>query len=157
VASGTASGDIVGSGGFEFVSSGSIDNAVTISGGQFEVASGGSIGSGPVTFSGGGRLLLDASQSFSGLVAGFSASDSIDLKDIAFGSGTTLSYAPASGGTSGTLTVSDGTHIANIELLGNYTAASFTKASDGGAGTLITDSSTLAAAASSASLTTPHA
>jgi hypothetical protein len=75
----------VGSGGFELVESGSTDSGVTIRGGTirgvtirggtFEVASGGSTGSSPVTFasSGGGTLQLDASVSFGGLIAGFGA------------------------------------------------------------------------------------
>jgi autotransporter passenger strand-loop-strand repeat protein len=140
IVSGTASGTIVGSGGFELVSAGGVDSAVTISGGFFEVQSGASTGSGAVTFAGaGGLLLLDASQSFNGLVAGFSASDYLDLKDITFGASTSLSFTEAAGGTSGTLTVTDGSHTANIALLGQYTAASFTKASDGNGGTTISD------------------
>ena len=35
--------------------------------------------------------------------------------------------------------MTDGTHTANITLLGQYTAASFTKASDGNGGTTISD------------------
>jgi len=37
------------------------------------------------------------------------------------------------------LTASDGTHTANIALLGQYTAASFAMATDGSGGTLIHD------------------
>jgi autotransporter passenger strand-loop-strand repeat protein len=139
VVSGTASGAIVVSGGFEVVSAGSVDSGVTISGGVFDVASGGSIGSGPVTFASGGMLVLDASQTFDGLVAGFRASDYLDLKDIGFGPGASLSFTEAGSNQSGTLTVTDSTHTAHIELLGNYAAASFISASDGGAGTLIAD------------------
>jgi autotransporter passenger strand-loop-strand repeat protein len=136
VVSGAASGAVVDSGGIEVVQSGSVDSAVTISGGFFEVQSGGSTGSGAVTFAGsGGLLALDASASFGGLVAGFAASDHLDLKDIAFGSGTSVNFVQANG--SGTLTVSDGVHTANIELLGQYATGAFTKASDGGTGTLI--------------------
>ena len=39
----------------------------------------------------------------------------------------------------GTLTMSDGAHVANIALLGNYIASAFAMASDGHGGTLITD------------------
>jgi hypothetical protein len=38
-----------------------------------------------------------------------------------------------------TLSVTDGTHTANIALLGNYLASSFVSSSDGHGGTLITD------------------
>jgi hypothetical protein len=41
--------------------------------------------------------------------------------------------------TSGTLTVSDSIHTANVTLLGQYVTANFTKASDGHGGTLIGD------------------
>jgi len=40
---------------------------------------------------------------------------------------------------SGTLTVSDGVHMAKLLLLGTYMASQFTSASDGGGGTLIGD------------------
>jgi hypothetical protein len=63
----------------------------------------------------------------------------IDLSDIAFASGTTLSFTEAPSNTSGTLSVSDGVHTANITLIGQYTTAQFTKASDGHGGTLVGD------------------
>jgi len=159
VVSGTASGATVGSGGFELVESGGIDSAVTISGGTFEVASGGLTGSGAVSFasSGGGTLQLDASVSFGGLVAGFGAPDHLDLRDIAFGSGTHVSFAEAGNNQSGTLTVTDGVHSANIMLLGQYTAGQFTSASDGHGGTLIGDPPVAAANdPNSAMLAAPH-
>jgi len=59
--------------------------------------------------------------------------------DIAFGSNTTLGYAANSNNTGGTLTASDGTHTANIELLGQYMASSFAMSTDGVGGTLIQD------------------
>ena len=138
----TASGTHVNSGGYEYVASGGVASATTISGGLVEIASGGSIGSAPLTFatSGGGTLQLDASISFNGLVAGFGLPDNLDLRDIAYVSGTTtLSFTEASNNTSGTLTVSDGTHTANIALLGQYVAAQFSIASDGHGGTMVTD------------------
>jgi autotransporter passenger strand-loop-strand repeat protein len=151
VVSGIATSTTVASGGVEIVESGSVDNAVTISGGLFDILSGASTGSGPVTFAGGGLLVLDTSQSFHGLVAGFGAGDQLDLKDIAFGSGTHVSFTEATGGTSGTLTVTDGTHTANIELLGQYAASQFTSTSDG-TGTIIGEQPPAATAA----LATPH-
>jgi hypothetical protein len=41
--------------------------------------------------------------------------------------------------TSGTLTVSDGTHTTNLTLLGQYATAQFNLTSDGHGGTLVTD------------------
>jgi autotransporter passenger strand-loop-strand repeat protein len=92
--SGTASGTQVDSGGNEHVLSGGVDIGAHIGGGTLEVATGGSTGSGAVTFavSGGGILLLDDSAHFGGLVAGFGQGDLIDLRDIAFTSATTLSW-----------------------------------------------------------------
>ena len=83
---------------------------------------------------------------FAVMVAGFGASDQIDLRDVAFVIATTkkgqqsdLSFTEAASNLSGTLTVNDGTHTANIQLLGQYTAGQFTLASDGHGGTLVSD------------------
>ena len=92
-----------------------------------------------MTFAGGGYLKLDQSTAFNGKIAGFGVPGSLDLADIAFGSNTTLGYSEAGNNTSGTLTVSDGTHTASILLLGQYVAGNFHMASDGGTGTLVTD------------------
>jgi hypothetical protein len=72
-------------------------------------------------------------------IGGAGGEVSLDLADIAFGSNTTLGYAANSNNTGGTLTVSDGTHTANIALLGQYMAASFAMSADGFGGTLIHD------------------
>ncbi len=66
----------------------------------------------------------------------------IDLPDIAFGAHTTLAYTANAAGTGGTLTVSDGRHMAAIALLGNYMAGSFVAVADGHGGTLITQGQT---------------
>jgi hypothetical protein len=75
-------------------------------------------------------LTLDASTSFHGLVGGFGAGDQIDLQDIAFvastkKSGTKASFTEAANFDSGTLTITDGTHTANIRLFGEYIASEF--------------------------------
>ena len=84
-------------------------------------------------------LKIDHAADFSGAVAGFDGNDVLDLADIAFGSNTTLGYTANSNNTGGTLTASDGTHTANIELLGQYMASSFAMSADGVGGTLIHD------------------
>jgi ELWxxDGT repeat protein len=86
-------------------------------------------------------LKLDDSQAFTGTVAGLGGFiEQIDLVDIGFSSQTTLGYAPNSANTGGTLTVSDGTHTANIALIGSFTASSFVMGGNlNGVGTLITD------------------
>ena len=78
--------------------------------------------------------------------------DQIDLGDIAFGANTTLGYAANGANSGGLLSVSDGTHIANIALLGQYIASSFATASDGHGGTLISDPPV----SSGSGLATPH-
>ena len=130
-------------GGYELVQSGGVAQNVTLASGTLEVASGGSVNE--VGFQG-GSLVLDASANFHGLVAGFGASDQIDLRDVGFVTATStkkgqqsyLSFTEAASNLSGTLTVNDGTHTANIQLLGQYAASEFTAASDGNGGTLIT-------------------
>jgi len=61
----------------------------------------------------------------------------VDLADIDFATLQTVAYSGTT--LSGTLTVQDGTHVAQLNLLGNYLAATFTSASDGHGGTLITE------------------
>jgi autotransporter passenger strand-loop-strand repeat protein len=97
--------------------------------------------SGAVTFatSAGGTLELDDSEHFSGMIAGFGLPDRLDLSDIPFNSGTTLNLDEAPDLMSGTLTVTNGTHSANILLLGDYVPDQFHIATDGHVGTLITD------------------
>ena len=93
-----------------------------------------------VTFaSNSGTLQLDASQSFTGTITGFGGQDQIDLADIAFSASTTLGYTGNADNSGATLNVSDGTHTANIALLGSYMASSFVAASDGHGGTLISE------------------
>ena len=138
----SASGTHVNSGGYDYVASGGIASAATISGGLMEIVSGGSIGSGAVTFatSGGGTLQLDASMSFGGLVAGFGLPDALDLRDISYVSGTTsATFVEAPSNLSGTLTVTDGTHTANLTLLGLYAPGNFTLSSDLHGGTIVND------------------
>jgi autotransporter passenger strand-loop-strand repeat protein len=134
---GAVSGDTIRSGGAVYVFSGGTVGGTTLDGGFLEILSGGTAGISQIGFtSAGGTLQLDDSVHFNGVISGFDQGG-IDLRDIAFGSGTTLGYTDF--GTSGTLTVSDGTHTASLHLLGQYVEANFTKQSDGAGGTLITD------------------
>jgi VCBS repeat-containing protein len=91
-----------------------------------------------------GSLILDHSSGFGGQITGFSGngslsgSDQIDLRDIGFGTGTTVAYTGNSSG--GTLTVTDAQdHTANISLLGNYTGSTFSLSTDGSGGTIVID------------------
>ncbi len=88
-----------------------------------------------------GTLELDQSQTYSGLIVGFSAAggDALDLRDISFVSGqTTATYA--GGAVGGVLTVTNGAAFAQIHMAGQYASGDFTVASDGAGGTLINNS-----------------
>jgi hypothetical protein len=91
-----------------------------------------------ITFAAGadGTVTFDAASTLTGKlsVTGFTLGDTIDLADINFsGSGPSLAFSK------GVLTVSDGTHVAKLNMIGNFTLASFHAAPDGSGGTLITD------------------
>jgi autotransporter passenger strand-loop-strand repeat protein len=142
-----ASGTII-RGGYDYVASGGTARGTILSGGFFEVASGAVVsGSGAVTFSSGGTLRLDDSIHFGGLVASFSVPDVMDLADIPFvssggsGGATTVTWTQLTSGVtaSGSLLVAQGTHSANLTLLGQYVQGNFHILGDGGGGTLVTD------------------
>jgi autotransporter passenger strand-loop-strand repeat protein len=138
---GVASGTTLSRGGVETVSSGGVANGTLIDGGTLDIRSGGSTGTSATTFvtSAGGILQLDSSLTFKGgLVAGFGKPDLLDLRDIAFISGTTSATWTQSG-TSGTLAVTDGSHTADITLLGQYMTANFHARTDNHGGTFVTD------------------
>jgi len=157
---GTAFGAFVISGGVQVVENGGIALGTVLDGGLMEVVGGGSVGPPPkfiaaVTFtSAGGDLQLDASQSFQvqGLIAGFASpagvTEEIDLRDIAFGPNTRAAFIEAATGSSGTLTVTDGTHTADLTLLGQYATANFSLSSDGAGGTFVKDPALVGSAAS---------
>ena len=103
-----------------------------------------------------GTLKLDASTAFTGQIEGFATGDQIDLADIAFGATTTLGFSANSGNTGGSLSVSDGTHSANLALLGQYAASSFVTSSDGHGGTLLQEAAN-SASPGAIHLAQPHA
>ena len=74
----------------------------------------------------GGILRLDASQSFTGFVAAFRASETLDLTDINF-TGTTATYL-----NTGQLKVSNGSQTALITLVGPYQNSAFSVVNNGG-------------------------
>ena len=92
-----------------------------------------------------GMLALDQSQQFTGHIAGFAGPDQIDLGDITYSSNLTLNYTVEDGGAGGMLTVSNGSHTTSLDLVGDYTASSFVASSDGHGGTMLADSSVVAA------------
>jgi hypothetical protein len=96
-----------------------------------------------------GQLRLTDFTQFSGAVAGFShtGANSIDLAGFTK-TGAKASYAGTT--VSGTLTVTNGTQTAKVHLTGDYTAATFTLASDGHGGVLVKDPSAPLAQATAA-------
>ncbi|MCP3401461.1 hypothetical protein [Bradyrhizobium sp. CCGB20] len=119
-AGGSASGTTIGAHGLEHVHTGGTLTDVTFGGAS-------------------ARLVLNQSSAFSGTVAGWQDGVELDLGDIAFGETTSLAYAANAGNTGGTLTITDGTHTASLQLLGQYNAADFALAADGHGGSLITN------------------
>lgn len=133
--------------GAQYVGSGGLATDTTIGTGAVEVVLAGGTAGG-VTFGAGyAGLVLEQSSVLTGSISGWQANDFIDLVDIQFDTvGTTLAYAANGGNTGGALTVSDGTRVATLHLLGQYSAADFAIASDGHGGTLITDPAVVAPA-----------
>jgi Ca2+-binding RTX toxin-like protein len=85
-----------------------------------------------VTFGDGdGTLVLDQAAAFTGTVVGFGAGDTLALGDVGAGSGTPITWQANDAGTGGTLTVSDGTTTASIEVVGQYAAAGAQADADG--------------------------
>ena len=76
-----------------------------------------------------GTLVVSHATSFSGTISGFDGNDHIFLTDISAGNAS-LNYTANADGSGGVLTVSDGTHAANIALQGQYDAAEFQFAAD---------------------------
>jgi hypothetical protein len=86
-----------------------------------------------------GTLELAQSRNYGGSISGFSKTGgtSLDLLDIAFKSAGEATFSGTA--TSGTLTVTDGTHTARITLIGDYLGSTFTASSDGHGGTTVVD------------------
>ena len=127
-----------------------VNNDITLSGNENYVILGAS--SEDVVFSSGAaaHLILGDSRQYTGQISGLAANDTLDLRDIGYGSGTSAHYSGTT--TGGTLYVTNGTHSAAIALLGNYTGSTFLASSDNYGGVNIVDppkSTTLALTAHS--------
>ncbi len=79
-----------------------------------------------------------------------------DLSGIGFGANTTLGYSANRDENGGALTVSDGMHIANIALLGQFAAAGFATAPDQGGATIVTYNATQGGSSDPNLLTNPQ-
>ncbi|WP_458371196.1 VCBS domain-containing protein [Pseudomonas fluorescens] len=94
-----------------------------------------------VTFDSGatGTLKLDMSAAFSGSVSGFTAGDKLEFGDVAFGADTQITYAANDTGTGGMLSVSDGAHVTQVALNGQYAAAGLQANAEGSGSELAYD------------------
>nr|WP_244521446.1 VCBS domain-containing protein [Bradyrhizobium sp. DOA9] len=87
-----------------------------------------------VTFGGAGAELEIDTATFGGSIAGFAASEKIDLSTIIWDSGTTAVYNSATGN----LVVSDTQgHSITLKLIGDYSDSHFITSSDGAGGTIV--------------------
>ncbi len=96
-----------------------------------------------VAFSGGtGTLILGRSQLYTAAITGFSTTGgtSFDLSDVGFVSAGEATFSGTTLG--GVLTVTDGTHTAKLNLVGNFTGSTFTASSDGHGGVIVVDPTT---------------
>ena len=77
----------------------------------------------------GGTLKLGDAFHFNGTITGFDGADVIDLANIEFGAAS-ISYHANAGDSGGTLTISDGAHVAALSLIGDYSADNFSLAAN---------------------------
>lgn len=125
------------------LSLGNMTQAATLDAGATLELSGAASGS--ITFKAStGNLVLDHAAQFTGTLIGLTGdgtaanSNHIDLKDIAYGAGTSASFSGNTAG--GVLTVVDAqNHTAQISLVGDYTKSTFNISNDGNGGTLVID------------------
>jgi hypothetical protein len=131
------------------VNSGALEFAGAVSGtGSGSIGSGGALrfdstvaATQAISFAGttGGRLVLDDPSGnglgFADTVTGFGGKDEIDIPTFAFSGNPTLGWNQ--NGTSGTLTVTDGSKIAKLTLFGQYMRTGFGKAMETGGGTVV--------------------
>ncbi|HUO11923.1 MAG TPA: hypothetical protein VMU37_04120, partial [Caulobacteraceae bacterium] len=149
----TGAGAIESDGGDVVVNTG-VSGGLAINGGVMDLTQSGVANN--VSFLGAGTLRLDQSQSYTGSVTGFSktGTNALDLSDISFVGAAEATFVENAGGTSGVLTVTDGSNTAQITLLGNYSTSKFVTSSDGHGGTKVVDPSAPAAASTAAPIHT---
>jgi hypothetical protein len=109
-----------------------------MSGGFLDVESGAGA-TGSVTFDAGGTLELDQAILYNLTISGFGIPGAIDFNAVTYSSGTTSATYTSNGSNGGTLAMTDGTHTAQVALLGQYTVGNFHLSDDGHGGTLIVD------------------
>ena len=138
----------------ETVTSGGLASATTVSGGVLNIGSGatvtgtkllsgseivaaGGIVKGATTFGTHAALSVQPATGSTLTTSGFKATDSLILRNFAFGAGVTHSFKENAGKTEGVLTIKDGALKVTVDLFGQYVAAGFHLAKSG-AGTVVT-------------------
>ncbi|WP_241176983.1 VCBS domain-containing protein [Pseudomonas chlororaphis] len=88
---------------------------------------------------GAGSLVIAQAETAGSLVGilGLESDDLLTFGDLAFGTNTQLSYTANASGAGGLLTVDDGAHRAEVNLLGHYSAEDFQVTDGGEAGTQV--------------------
>jgi hypothetical protein len=84
-----------------------------------------------------GTLVVSHATAFTGTISGFDGNDHLFLSDVSAGSAN-LNYTANADGSGGVLTITDGSHAANIALQGQYDAAEFQFAANATGGTSVT-------------------
>ncbi|UVK97490.1 VCBS domain-containing protein [Pseudomonas sp. B21-048] len=109
------------------------NGSATIDGDATLTFSGAAHGSVAFHGEGAGTLVIAQAEAAGSLVGilGLESDDMLTFSDLAFGANTQLSYSANASGTGGLLTVDDGVHRAEVNLLGHYTVDDF-QATDGG-------------------------
>jgi Ca2+-binding RTX toxin-like protein len=115
------------------------NGSATIDGDATLIFSGAAHGSVAFHGEGAGTLVIAQAEAAGSLVGilGLESDDMLTFGDLAFGANTQLSYSANASGAGGLLTVDDGVHRAEVNLLGHYSVNDF-QATDGGeAGTQV--------------------
>ncbi|EJL96590.1 VCBS repeat-containing protein, partial [Pseudomonas sp. GM102] len=114
------------------------NGSATIDGDATLTFSGAAHGSVAFHGEGAGTLVIAQAEAAGSLVGilGLESDDMLTFGNIAFGANTQLSYSANASGAGGLLTVDDGTHRAEVNLLGRYTVEDF-QVTDGEAGTQV--------------------
>ncbi|MGE8485443.1 MAG: VCBS domain-containing protein, partial [Pseudomonas sp.] len=115
------------------------DGSATIDGNATLTFSGAAHGSVAFHGEGAGTLVIaqaETAGSLSGIL-GLESDDMLTFGNLAFGANTQLSYNANASGAGGLLTVDDGVHRAEVNLLGHYSAEDFQVTDGGAAGTQV--------------------
>ncbi|MGF6332038.1 VCBS repeat-containing protein [Pseudomonas sp. BS3782 TE3695] len=114
------------------------NGSATIDGDATLTFSGAAHGSVAFHGDGAGTLVIAQAEAAGSLVGilGLESDDMLTFGDLAFGANTQLSYSANASGSGGLLTVDDGMHRAEVNLLGHYTVEDF-QVTDGEAGTQV--------------------